>query len=150
MSETNHSFQKSSLAAGLLLVLAACNGNGNQPVAGPDSQSGDAAHESGQVQTKVRMNKRDQVAFSREDLAARLEIDPDEVSLSGAIKVTWRSGALGCPEPGMSYTQALVPGVWIMLRVGNTAYRYHAVPGGQPFYCPDERAEPPRVDAGAD
>ena len=150
MSGTKHSYQKTTLAAGLLLALVACNGNGNQPDAGPDNLSGEAAYKSGQDHTEVKMSKRDQIAFSKEELAARLEIDPDAVSLSGAIQVMWRSGALGCPEPGMNYTQALVPGIWVSLRVGNTPYRYHAIPGGQPFYCPAERAEPPVTGSGAD
>jgi hypothetical protein len=43
----------------------------------------------------------------------------------------------------MSYMDVLVPGIWIMLRVDKVIYRYHGSSGGQPFYCPDEQAEPP-------
>jgi hypothetical protein len=50
----------------------------------------------------------------------------------------------------MSYTDALVPGVWIILRVDKAIYRYHAIPNGQPFYCPEELVEKPVVGPGAD
>lgn len=96
------------------------------------------------------MDTRKQIAFSIEDLAERLDINPTTVNFSGATPVNWRSGALGCPEPDMNYTQALVPGVWIMLKVDKTVYRYHAANGSPPFFCPDDRAEPPVTGPGAD
>ena len=92
------------------------------------------------------MSKQQQILLARQDLASRLELKLDDVSLSGATPVRWRSGALGCPKPGMQYTEALVSGVLIMLRVGNTAYRYHAIPTGEPFHCPDSQAEAPYMN----
>jgi hypothetical protein len=150
MTRTRKSYFQIVLTAGLAMSLLACNGNGNTQSAESTVGSSTETADPEPAKTTKKMDSKEQVAFSREDLAARLDVDPETVSLSGATPVTWRSGALGCPEPGMNYTQALVPGVWIMLRVGNTAYRYHATPGGQPFFCPDERAEPPVTNAGAD
>jgi len=97
-----------------------------------------------------KMNTKEQIEFSRQDLATRLDLEVDAIKISGATPVNWRSGALGCPKPGMSYTEALVAGIWINLRVDNTIYRYHAAASGQPFYCPDDRAEPPSTAPGAD
>jgi hypothetical protein len=57
--------------------------------------------------------------------------------------VTWRSGALGCPQPGMYYTEGLVPGSVIYLQANNVIHAYHAKFAGKPFYCPRERVEPP-------
>lgn len=94
-----------------------------------------------------KLNKQKQIIVARKDLAKRLDLDLDEVQLSGMTPVTWRSGALGCPQPNKQYTQALVPGVLIMLRVGNTPYRYHAIPSGEPFYCPDSMAESPYMNS---
>lgn len=94
-----------------------------------------------------KLNKQKQIIVARKDLAKRLDLDLEEVQLSGMTPVTWRSGALGCPQANKQYTQALVPGVLIMLRVGNTPYRYHAIPGGEPFYCPDSMAEPPYMNS---
>ena len=91
-----------------------------------------------------------QILAAREDLAARLGLAPDLVTLSGARPVNWRSGALGCPQPGMSYTDVLVPGALIYLRANGEVYGYHARQGGEPFYCPRERAEKPVFGRGAD
>lgn len=95
-----------------------------------------------------KMNRQEQQLFAREDLAKRLGVTMEETSVSGAIQVTWRSGALGCPKPGMNYTDALVPGVLIMVKVGNTAHRYHGSPGRQPFYCPESLAESQYLNSG--
>ncbi|MEE8339537.1 MAG: hypothetical protein V3R56_05290 [Xanthomonadales bacterium] len=92
----------------------------------------------------------EQIAFSKKELAQRLGIEPDSITLSGARQVNWRSGALGCPEPGMNYTQALMPGALIFLKVGNEVHGYHAKHGGKPFYCPQDRAEQPVFGQGAD
>ncbi len=52
-----------------------------------------------------------------------------------AHEVTWPDGSLGCPEPGMSYTQALVDGYRIELTDGQATYDYHGADGGDPFLC---------------
>ena len=99
---------------------------------------------------KKPMNLIGQVEFSIEDLAQRLDVPPDTIKVSGARQVTWRSGALGCPEPGMNYTDALVPGSVIYLQVDNAIHAYHGKIGSEPFYCPRERAEQPLLDDETD
>lgn len=47
------------------------------------------------------------------------------VRIEGVEPVQWRSGALGCPEPGMLYTQALVPGYRVRLSVGGQIVSYN-------------------------
>ena len=96
------------------------------------------------------MSPKEQIAFSKQDLATRLGLELDAIKVSGATPVNWRSCALGCPKPGMSYTDVLVPGIWIVLRVDKAVYRYHAATGGKPFYCPNDRAEPHVMGSGAD
>lgn len=76
----------------------------------------------------------------------RLGVGPDSVSVLTAERVQWRSGALGCPEPGMNYSMALVPGTLIILNAGRKQYRYHAGKDGKPFHCPPERVEAPIYD----
>jgi hypothetical protein len=44
------------------------------------------------------------------DAARRFKVAENLVVLTGAERLTWKDGSLGCPEPGMSYTQAL--GIW--------------------------------------
>ncbi|MDT8450865.1 MAG: hypothetical protein RQ847_11915 [Wenzhouxiangellaceae bacterium] len=77
------------------------------------------------------------------DLAERLEIERDRIELAGAEFVTWSDGSLGCPEPGHMYTQALVPGYRIRLRVGKEIHAYHGARDRDPFHCPPDRVRPP-------
>ena len=85
----------------------------------------------------------DSVAAARSDLAGRLDIEPESIEVEQARRVTWADGALGCPEPGMMYTMALVEGYYIRLAVGGKAFAYHAGRDGRPFHCPAERSRTP-------
>jgi hypothetical protein len=73
------------------------------------------------------------------DLAARLAVDAADIGLVLHEDVTWRDGALGCPQPGVSYTQALVDGYRIVLSVDETEYHYHGRSGDIPFLCEEPR-----------
>jgi hypothetical protein len=74
------------------------------------------------------------------DLAARLQVRPEEITMVKAEAVVWRDGSLGCPKPGMMYTQSLVPGYQAILEVGGRQYDYHADQGGYFFLC--QRSKP--------
>lgn len=69
------------------------------------------------------------------DLARRLEVAEDDITVAGVEEVTWNDGSLGCAEKGMMYTQALVDGSRIMLRAGDRTYEYHAGGRRAPFLC---------------
>lgn len=97
-----------------------------------------------------KMTLKQQTEFAINDLAGRLSIEPGSIEIFGARNVSWRTGALGCPEPGMQYTQALVPGTSILLRANNEMHAYHASMGGKPFYCPRERVEQPALGPEAE
>jgi hypothetical protein len=71
------------------------------------------------------------------DLASRLVVDASEVTVRSFEDVVWGDGSLGCPTPGMVYTQALVAGSRIVLEVARVTYEYHAAAGGPFFPCPD-------------
>ncbi len=75
------------------------------------------------------------VTIAKEDLAKRLSINPDQIDLVSAESVTWSNGSLGCPQPGIMYTQALVDGLRIQLRVGSRVYEYHSGGSRLPFLC---------------
>ena len=70
-----------------------------------------------------------------QDLSGRLGIPSGEVQAVSEKSVTWRDGSLGCPKEGMMYTQALVEGTLIVLRVEGRDYQYHSGQGRAPFYC---------------
>ncbi len=127
-----------------VLVINACSEQQPALAARPPVESPEAApaNPAGyQPETHMVMSLEQQITYSQQDLSVRLGITLDSLSTAEAKTVTWRSGALGCPEPGMNYTQALLPGVRIVLRAHNTSYQYHAAVGGQPFLCPQERIE---------
>lgn len=89
-----------------------------------------------------------QVSTAREDLAARLDVDIGEIEIETVRHVHWRSGAGGCPRPGMSYTMAIVPGLLIVLRGNGEVHQYHAAGNRPASYCPAERAEAPVMGQG--
>jgi hypothetical protein len=78
------------------------------------------------------------VVPAREDLARRLGVDPEHLEVVSVEVVTWPDGSLGCPEPGMSYTQALVEGSKVVLGYEGRVYVYHAGDDDQPFLCPSD------------
>ena len=81
------------------------------------------------------LRTRPAVAAAVADTATRQGVDPSQVVIAAWTPVTWTDGSLGCPEKGMAYTQALVPGELLMLRVGTGLYQYHARTGGPFAYC---------------
>jgi hypothetical protein len=150
MIDTNKLCRKATLVTSLAVALFTCfSCSANQDKISA-TNSGNNAADQDNLPVVKKMNPNEQIAYSKQDLATRLGLTVDAIKVSGATPVSWRSGALGCPKPGMSYTDVLVPGIWIVLRVDKVIYRYHGVPGGQPFYCPNDRAEPPVMGSGAD
>lgn len=69
------------------------------------------------------------------DLVTRTGASPDDIEVRVAETVTWNDGSLGCPEPGQMYTQALVPGLRVVLLLDDVEYSYHAADGRALFYC---------------
>jgi len=88
------------------------------------------------------------VSQARDDLALRLDIEDPQITVIVAEFVTWPDGALGCPEPDMMYTQALVPGYRIRLRAEGAVHNYHGADEGPPSYCPAERVTKPAAGTG--
>jgi hypothetical protein len=72
---------------------------------------------------------------ARTDLAQRLNIDSGQIALIEFRSVVWSDGSLGCPQPGMGYTQVLVEGYYIKLSVGKRIFQYHGGQGRPPFLC---------------
>ena len=58
-----------------------------------------------------------------------------EPVLVSAEAVTWPNGALGCPKPGMSYTQAVVDGMRVVVDVDGGSYDYRFGRGDAPVLC---------------
>ena len=87
------------------------------------------------------------VQIALADAARRRQLTPSTLQVALAEAVTWPDGSLGCPQPGMLYTQALVPGYRIRILAGNETLEYHASQRGQPVYCPASRITGPIPDS---
>ena len=77
-----------------------------------------------------------------DDAANRSTTARPDIKVTSAEAVTWPDGSLGCPQPGMMYTQALVPGYRIVLQAGEQTLNYHAMSRGRPVFCPASRVAP--------
>ncbi len=77
----------------------------------------------------------DAIAQAVADLAEQTGLEPSAIEVVSHEQVTWRDGSLGCPQPGGFYTQALVPGYRIRLRVQGGDVYYHGADGRAPFRC---------------
>ena len=86
-----------------------------------------------------RPGVRDAIAAESE----RLGVTPEDVAVVGYADVTWPDGSIGCPQPGMMYTQALVPGRQLLLEVGGEVASYHAGGDAAFGYCDAPQAPLP-------
>ena len=77
------------------------------------------------------------------DAERRTGIAESTLVVVSAERVTWSDGSLGCPQPGMLYTQALVPGYRVRVRADDQVLDYHASDHGNFVLCPAGRAVEP-------
>jgi hypothetical protein len=69
------------------------------------------------------------------DLLERTESDRSMVKVIKSEFVVWSDGSLGCPQPGMMYTQALVDGYQVIFDVNGDTYDYHLSDRGAFVLC---------------
>ncbi|MGB5659921.1 MAG: hypothetical protein WBO54_10610 [Thermoanaerobaculia bacterium] len=72
---------------------------------------------------------------ARNDLGQHLAVEPGEIQVLRAERVTWRDSSAGCPESGQMYMQVLTEGTRVILGVSGVEYSYHQVAGAAPFLC---------------
>jgi len=122
--------RRMTIALGLALTLAACGGSGGDSTSAPTPPPG-AAEASFLSLDAVP----DEVAAAIADAAVRFDRPESEIAVAGALRVVWSDGSLGCPEPGMMYTQALVDGYQLTLEVDGRRVDYHGADGQPPSLC---------------
>ena len=83
------------------------------------------------------------ISAAIEDAAQRTSVRVADITVLSAERVTWSDGSLGCPQPGMNYTMALVPGYRILVQAGGQVLRYHAGTRGTVKFCPEGQAVDP-------
>ena len=86
---------------------------------------------------------------AKEDLAQRLSISLDQISLVQATGVVWPNSSMGCPQPGMEYLQVPEDGALIILQAEGNMFEYHS--GGRRglFLCEKKYknpSPPPQID----
>ena len=91
-------------------------------VASPAPQTGEAPAEIVQAAVRAAL-----------DLIGLPEGSPVRVVRAEAI--LWPDGSLGCPEPGVVYTQAEVPGYWVELDVDDRHVDFRFGTAGVPVLC---------------
>lgn len=139
-----------AVAAASALLLVSCGGDPEpaigdgdaaplpdddaEPGTGDDADRGPGTSDSREVTLAVA------------DAAQRTGVAEEAIELVELSMVTWPDGALGCPEPDLAYTQALVEGYRIILDAGGEQLVYHGALGEDPFLCEDPQA--PASEAG--
>lgn len=64
------------------------------------------------------------------DLAARLGIAADAITVSSVEQVEWNNASLGCGRLGQMYVKVITPGFRIVLEVDWKSYECHPGRGG--------------------
>jgi hypothetical protein len=81
-------------------------------------------------------------ARAQADLAQRLGTRTSEIRVVEVTAVEWHDASLGCPEPGMAYTQVITPGFRVVLEAEGNRYEYHT-DEEQRTVCCDSAGTPP-------
>lgn len=77
-----------------------------------------------------------------EDATGRSDVELEDLSVVRAQAMEWPDGALGCPEPGQFYTQALVSGYWVEVEAPDATYDYRVDGQGNFKLCENEILPP--------
>lgn len=127
------SYRWAAAAAGAALLVTGCASQGvpmDSPSARPPFQT-TSPMPSTSASASVPAGRWQAIL---DDLAAR-KVPTDAVELVSAESVTFNDGSLGCPEPGRMYTQALIQGMRIQVRVDAKLYDYRFGRGDNPKLC---------------
>ena len=122
----------------LSLFVAACSGSGATPGpsgSAPASSPSGSAAASGESPMPSFAADPDIIEPVLADAAQRAGVAPEQVVVQDVTHVTWSDGALGCPQPGMYYTQAEVDGWQAIVDAGGTRLDYRIRGPGQFILC---------------
>ena len=82
------------------------------------------------------------------ELAEKLSIQKDQISVISVQSVVWSDSSLGCPQPDMNYLMVLTDGYRVVLAVDDEPYYYHANKRGYGIFC--ESPNPPYSEGAVD
>ena len=75
--------------------------------------------------TIARDNLPAPVAAAIEFAANETKTPPGEIGLLDYVHEEWSDSSLGCPQPGVFYTQVITPGDRVGLLIDDRPYEYH-------------------------
>lgn len=70
------------------------------------------------------------------DASERSDVATPELEVTASSRRTWSDGSMGCPQPGMHYTQALVSGWRVVVQAGGQTLDYRLSDRGYFVLCP--------------
>jgi hypothetical protein len=118
----------------LALLLAACGGVGGTASSVPSSQPPPSASAAPSLPSGGAVPA-DVLAPVIADAAARTGAPAAAIGIVKATPVTWNDGALGCPKPGVLYTQALVDGWQVIVEAAGKRIDYRVTGPGRFKVC---------------
>lgn len=78
-----------------------------------------------------------------EDAAKNQNLSAAAITVLSGKPVDWPDGSLGCPEPGMVYTQVITPGYLVVVDAGGVTLEYHLNRQGDFKQCTGGVYHPP-------
>jgi hypothetical protein len=131
----------------IVLDLVACGpdrgaaGTTNEPIVrSPANLTPTQKGETSPVKTGVPKGILDPILNEAAKLA---NVSREELVIVRAEPVVWSDGSLGCPEPGMEYTQMLTNGYWVVIDAAGQTYDFRVSRDGSFRLCPPGRGHPP-------
>jgi len=134
-----------ALVLAFIVLLVGCGAEGSggpltsqPPLSTPQTTAPADSTTLRQEETLPESNDPDEnflVAQAIADLVARMDADPTEIKVESVETGIWNDGSVGCPETGVAYIQALIPGTRVSLRLDDITYAYHQGGSDAPFLC---------------
>ena len=75
------------------------------------------------------------VAAALSDAAARLGTTPESLHVDRVEAHEWGDSSLGCPRPGVMYSQVVTPGFLMVISGGGKVLEYHSDARGRVVLC---------------
>jgi hypothetical protein len=72
---------------------------------------------------------------ARQAVATKTGVSLASVTVASVEAVSWPTSALGCPQPGVMYSQLVTPGFKVVVSANGQSYEYHADLGGHVVTC---------------
>jgi hypothetical protein len=103
-------------------------------------ESPESAAEGGSVQTGVPKEILEPIL---KEAATIAKVSREQLAVVRAEPAVWNDGSLGCSQPGLMYTQALVNGYWVLIKARGQMYDFRADNRGSFILCPPGQGRPP-------